>query len=121
MAIDAPTYDDDRELTDYIWRNYTHLLTNHEALTNKAVIGAAKADGASPEIKRHLQRFWGSVDDPAIAPALVDGVDAFRDWVRDRVLHECHADVFVNRCPVCSRVVRTPRAQQCLWCGHDWH
>ena len=28
---------------------------------------------------------------------------------------------FVNRCPACNRVVRTPEAKQCFWCGHDWH
>jgi rRNA maturation endonuclease Nob1 len=27
----------------------------------------------------------------------------------------------INRCPACKRIVRTPRAQHCLWCGHDWH
>ena len=27
----------------------------------------------------------------------------------------------INRCPACSRIVRTHLAKQCLWCGHDWH
>ena len=29
--------------------------------------------------------------------------------------------VVVNRCPECSRIVKTPLARQCLWCGYDWH
>jgi hypothetical protein len=27
----------------------------------------------------------------------------------------------VARCPACNRVLRTPEAKQCFWCGHDWH
>jgi len=27
----------------------------------------------------------------------------------------------ISRCPVCERIVKTPLARQCLWCGHDWH
>ncbi len=30
-------------------------------------------------------------------------------------------EITVNRCPKCSRVVRTPSAKQCMWCKHDWH
>jgi hypothetical protein len=28
--------------------------------------------------------------------------------------------LFVNRCPSCHRLVRTPKAKLCLWCGHNW-
>jgi hypothetical protein len=53
--------------------------------------------------------------------ALADGVEVFRRRVCRRVLAERGAEVFVNRCPTCRRVVRTPQARQCLWCGFDWH
>jgi hypothetical protein len=36
------------------------------------------------------------------------------------VLAERGAEVFVNRCPRCRWVVRTPQARQCFWCGFDW-
>ena len=47
---------------------------------------------------------------------------ASKPWrVCRRVLAERGAEVFVNRCPRCRWVVRTPQARQCLWCGFDWH
>jgi len=39
--------------------------------------------------------------------------------VRDRVVRD-HPQAIV-RCPKCARVLRTPRARQCMWCLHDWH
>jgi hypothetical protein len=50
-----------------------------------------------------------------------DGVDVFHRRAAQRVLREHGKTVFLNRCPRCNRLVRTPRAKQCLWCGHDWH
>jgi hypothetical protein len=33
-----------------------------------------------------------------------------------------HSDeIFVNRCPNCSRVVRTPKAKLCTWRGYSWY
>lgn len=29
--------------------------------------------------------------------------------------------VFVNRCPSCKQVTRTPKSRQCFECGFDWH
>lgn len=49
---------------------------------------------------------------------LADGPEAYLDAVTARVLRE--EGVKVNRCPSCARVVRTPVARLCLWCGHDW-
>lgn len=48
---------------------------------------------------------------------LSDGPEAYLDGVVARVLQ---GGVEVNRCPSCNRVVRTPVARLCLWCGHDW-
>lgn len=46
--------------------------------------------------------------------------------------HQYHAELFreqgdaippsfINRCPKCSKIARTPKAKQCPWCFHDWH
>ena len=121
MPTDNSTYNDGAALTSYIWHNYLHLLTDEEYLVHKALIGDAKAEHASPAMAKWLREKWGSCVDPAVSSALADGVDAFRDRVRDRILKERVNDVSVNRCPECSRVVVTPLARQCLWCGHDWH
>jgi hypothetical protein len=76
---------------------------------------------AHPELATLLYQRWAQTDDPAINAALRDGADVFRRQVRDRLL-DIHADqVFINRCPVCQRIVRTPEARLCLWCGPTWY
>lgn len=63
----------------------------------------------------------GAVGDAEVEAALSDGFEAFRRRVRDRLLAEHRAAVFVNRCPRCQRMVRTPLARQCFWRGFDWY
>jgi len=29
-------------------------------------------------------------------------------------------EIFINNCPVCGKLTRTPEAKQCRHCGHDW-
>jgi len=118
----AVPYDDDRELTRYVWHNFRHLLTNKERLVDQAVIAREKAEYASsPESKRLLRTELGRIDDAEVNSALAEGIPAFRHKVRERMLVDHRSDVFINRCPNCSRILRTPKAQQCLWCGRDWH
>lgn len=122
MPYEASTYDDDRELTDYIWHNYRNLLTSLESLADRALSAEAKAlSSNSAAMARRLRERWGVEGNPEVVPELSDGPEVFRDRVRDRILRESADNVFINRCAMCSRIVATPRAQQCLWCGNDWH
>ena len=44
------------------------------------------------------------------------GIEAAR-----RLLADHREEIVVNRCPRCRRIVRTPKAKLCLWCGYSWH
>jgi hypothetical protein len=69
----------------------------------------AEIDGALP------------MDDPMVAQALVDGFPAFHTRLLDRIWLT-HCDAFtILRCSDCSRILKSPHAQQCIWCGADWH
>lgn len=115
------SYDDESELTRYIWNNYEHLMTDLERRVGRAILGRQKAAAVEGEaMKRMLSKRWGLAGDPEVDSALSAGPEPFRRPVARRILLECD-DAIVNRCPQCRRVVRTPRARQCLWCGHDWH
>jgi hypothetical protein len=116
-------YDDDRELTRYVWDHFSRLMTDFERRVGVAIFGQQKASSfsLSTEASRVLLARWGHTDDPEVNAALADGPEAFRRRVCRRVLANSGAAVFVNRCPQCGRVVRTPQAHQCFWCGHDWH
>jgi hypothetical protein len=121
MHWDATTYDDERELTDYLWHNYGHLFSRQEWKVWKAVSVEHKAQAASESFARVLRERWGAINDPDVVEALRDGFEAFRRRARERVLSARASEVFINRCARCGRIVARPKSQQCLWCGHDWH
>jgi hypothetical protein len=116
-------YDEDRELTRYVWDYHGRLMTEFELKIGRAIFGRAKAaTTSSPETAEAMARKWGGVGDPEIDAALADGAEAFRRRVRERVLAENGPEVApVTRCPRCDTVARTPWAKQCFWCGYDWH
>jgi hypothetical protein len=115
------SYDEDRVLTAYIWEHYRHLFTEFEKQVDVRIKVEIKSRHMSKEMREErLTRFCGPPD-PAVDRALEDGHWAFLDQVRARVLAEAEAQVVINRCPMCSRIVRTPKARQCMWCHHDWH
>jgi hypothetical protein len=114
-------YDEDRELTRYVWDHFQHRMTDFERRVGLAIIGRQKAVNAGADAAHPLMTRWGRTDDTEVNAALAGGSEGFRRLVRSRVLAEAGDEVIVNRCPRCSRVVRTPRARQCFWCGFDWH
>jgi len=114
-------FDEDTRLTDYVWGYYSHLMTPFEQRVGRAIFARREAAiQTSPGMAAALDRLHGGFDDPEIVAALADGMDNFRRAVRDRLLRERAADVFVNRCPSCGGVAITPNARQCR-CGFDWH
>ena len=59
--------------------------------------------------------------DPDALSLMADGVEMFLRRTRDRICRD-HADRIVfNYCPKCGGLAKTPKAQQCHWCFHDWH
>ncbi len=107
-------YDEDKILTDYVWQHYSQFLTPSEKAAGKAALAREEAMQVdSDSMRRKLLEMAG---DLSVASAV-----EFRRTTRDRIQREHAAEVEINRCPRCERIVRSPRAQQCLWCGHDWH
>jgi hypothetical protein len=114
-------YDDEAELATYVWTHYQHLFTPVEAKAGWAVHADAKAAFGHKDVAEFIWKRHGLADDPAVLAELAEGVEVFRRRAAHRVLREHAQQLFVNRCPRCNRVVRTPKARQCLWCGFDWH
>ena len=121
MPHDVASYDDEQQLTAYVWHNYRNLLKPLEALTDKTLHAESKAEHASDKMATFLRKRWSEMENPDVLAALAEGSDAFRRRVRERIVKECGKQIVINRCPQCSRLLATPKARQCLWCGHDWH
>lgn len=111
-------YDEDYVLARYVLQFYLHLMTPTEQKALRAVFLIAKA-AAGHDTKDLWRRQIGN--DFAVLDLLADGVETFRRRTASRLLREHPNAIFVNRCARCNCVVATPKAQQCLWCGYDWH
>ncbi|MCG3180141.1 MAG: hypothetical protein BIFFINMI_02496 [Phycisphaerae bacterium] len=115
-------YDEDCELTHYVWCHCWHLMTKNELEVGRAAQILEQAAVAKSEgMKKALTKLSRRDEDPLIAAELRNGIDLFRRKVRERVLREHPTEANINRCPKCSRIVRTPKARHCYWCGNDWH
>jgi hypothetical protein len=60
-------------------------------------------------------------DDPAVLFLARDGHEAFIFRTGKRILNDHGSQVFLNCCSRCGELARTPKAQQCRYCGNDWH
>ncbi|HEV3168144.1 MAG TPA: hypothetical protein VGZ22_29340 [Isosphaeraceae bacterium] len=115
-------YDEDESLTNYVLKHYAHLMTPLESRVMRAIQAEEKARVVqSKEMESSIRTRWGRTPDEEVAQALEAGAGPFRRGVRERLFRERSADIAINRCPACQRIVRTPSARQCLWCGYDWH
>ncbi len=114
-------YDDEAEVSRYVCLYYANLRTEFECRVEAAAWGRDKAGSKSSPAAIEVRKRYSCEDDSAINEALSAGIEQFRKNICARILREHPADVSINRCLSCNRVVRTPKAQQCLWCGFDWH
>jgi hypothetical protein len=110
------------EVSRYIFHNYLRLLTAQEYRAYLILISQAKLDhepesrAAAFALNRNLA---ASPDGQTL---LRDGATAFYRNVVDRIFRERADAVFLNRCPKCNTLCRTPRACLCpnRDCHHTW-
>lgn len=114
-------YDEEAIIADYVWRHYAQYFTKAERRAGIVVWAERKQTAGA---QRLVERVWRSErldQDASVTNLLAEGAEAFHRRAAVRVLETHGPEIFINRCPRCSRVVCTPKTQQCLWCGYDWH
>jgi hypothetical protein len=124
MTNTADGYDEPEVLKDYIWKFYRGLWTEDERLAEHAIL-----------VEQMFSRHWPNPNpDPRLAEErkkyaknqfvwhMIDlGYEHLKASSRDRILRESPSELYIHRCPTCKRVLASPIARQCLWCGEDWH
>jgi hypothetical protein len=109
------------DVARYIVNHYQNLMTLEEKAAYKSVLGELKvANADNVAMKNALRERWVS-DNPDVRTLLANGSDAFMANVRDRILREHTNDVFLNHCPRCGALAKTPTARQCPKCFFSWH
>ena len=125
-------YDDANELEKYIRRNFQQFMTPFEQRAKR--LGFLRESGraqlnVNPQSKStwkpsSMERYESEADDE-VRRAIGDMLESFMSFqhqVSARIRRAFwHGYLTPNRCPACSRIVISPLARQCLWCGHDWH
>jgi hypothetical protein len=114
----AQNYDEEAVLIDYIWDHYIRFMSEAEWKANRAIQINFKTQGASEKYKQAMAAKYPR--DEATDKLLADGEDIFRQRAAHRVLDQHRSEIFINRCAKCDRIVKTPKARLCLWCGHSW-
>lgn len=109
-----------QEFIRYILSHFAHLMTADEQMafryrnlpegtrTSAAhlkVLGLERLDEALPRINELLR----------------EGDEAFEQRVVQRIMTEAPEKVYLNYCPKCGELARTPKARQCRYCTYQWH
>lgn len=109
------------ELVKYVIDHYGQFMTNDEKLAHQHVMALEKAAYSnSPTISDLVMNRFGSRK-AAVLKLLQGGPERFRQKVVERILQEHASEVFLNNCPACGKLTRTPKAMQCPHCFHGWH
>jgi hypothetical protein len=117
----------DSDLAIYVVAHYAYLMTPQERLALRHLGGTIKATqglsdmAAQGEAKAHKVFSNLLSDDPLVLELARGGYQRFAEQTAQRILSEGGNQVFLNLCPQCARLARTPTARQCRFCGHDWH
>ena len=119
--MNEDNYNDEEEIKKYVIKNYKKLFNETEMFGFNAMVALEKAKLAGDYMKEKLNSEWSKVNNPKVNEVLGDGIDIFIDNVYKRLITEHGNNIFLNICPECSKIARTPKAKQCPWCFHDWH
>jgi len=110
----------DKETANYIRNYFSNLMTDDEKLALKYHMYTYKTEGNPKMRKMMVERGWIS-EQPNIKEYLKDGYEEFELSVAKRIMKEAPEKVFLNNCPKCNKLARTPYARQCRHCGNNWH
>ncbi len=108
------------ELEHYIFYYCPELLTKEEHLAHRNLLGLLKIDSTYNEIKKDVLRRNLISRDRKVLELLENGTEEFYRKAVERVLRSYPKGEFLNLCPKCSALARTPKAKQCPKCFHSW-
>jgi hypothetical protein len=111
----AREYVEAEVLGQYVWSYHSGVLSTDE----RVAIRSALMEGKSTPIPPGA--FSSDSLPEGTRERLVRNIVTAWRLAGERLLREHYDSIFINRCPRCSRIAKTPLAQQCTWCRHDWH
>lgn len=114
----------DKEASSYVVKYYSSLLSANERLAIRHTMSTYKLGDkgySNPNVlKIYREKGW-LTSDQKVLELLKDGYDKFEFKIAQRILDEYPNRVFLNKCPQCKKLARTPYARQCRYCMYNWH
>jgi hypothetical protein len=115
-------------VTEYVLQHYPHLKTAHEKAVDRHLTTLYKLRDDKPPAPgtaadtADITGLWRRrlSDDPAVVLDAQAGWDGAREKIAQRILRDHPGEVYLNYCPACGALTRTPTARLCLSCGHSW-
>jgi hypothetical protein len=115
----------DNELSRYIATYFTYLLTTQEKLglhhlrSKYRIENPHSRDNIQQRIQAYKRTGW-LTEDKKILELVSSGEEELDRKIAEQILSQHRDRVFINNCPKCGRLARTPFAKQCRHCGHSW-
>lgn len=85
-----------------------------------SLFGQENHSSLNPSITKIFQENGWLSAEQTVLDLLKEGYDNFELKVAERVLVQHPENVFLNNCPECGGLARTPLAKQCRHCFHRW-
>lgn len=112
----------DKETAEYIFKYFFNLSSRKEMLAWKHHSSILKLEDSNhpKSIEIYKKKGWITHSDE-ILELLKDGYDVFEMNTAKNIIALNPDRVYLNNCPKCNRLARTPSAKQCRYCGFNWH
>ncbi|MEK7724759.1 MAG: hypothetical protein AAB336_10450 [Acidobacteriota bacterium] len=108
------------EIAYYIFNYCSDLLTKEEIQAHKNLLVQFKIDSTDNEIQKDMMRRRWQSNDENVLKLLENGSEEFYKIAVERVFREKPNKEFLNFCPKCNALTRTPKAKQCPKCYFSW-
>lgn len=109
------------ETTYYIFNYCNELLTKEENQAYRNLLVQLKMDSTDNEIQKDMMRKRWLSNDENVLKLLEKGSEEFYKKAIERVFRDNPNKEFLNLCPKCNSLLRTPKAKQCPKCYFSWH
>jgi hypothetical protein len=114
----------DIETAKYIIDHYSKFLSDKEKFAYKHYLTIKKIDNIDDNKRQEwvekCRQLNMLTNDKDTIDLLNDGITNFEIVTAKRLLENFPDKIFLNKCPKCGLLARTPTARQCRHCGHKW-
>ncbi len=96
----------------YLWDNYYRLLDHKYVMYSKYLVTKSDDAPVTIALQRHLAELVAKYGKPTL--------NDFTAMMADKIESDHKDKISIQRCPSCNKIVATPIAEQCMWCGYEW-